>query len=78
MSFTPEQQAFLEKIANSTDTKMWKSILEVYCNEIKDKVMDEKLDPKAGKAAVEALMALSNKITVLDVEPSSRTQNPAI
>lgn len=78
MSFTPEQQAFLERIANSTDTKMWKSILEVYANEVKDEVMDEKLDPKAGKAAVAKLMALSNKITVLDVEPTARSQNPAI
>ncbi len=75
---TPEQNVFLEKIANSSDTKMWKSIFETYAGEIKDKVMDEKLDPKAGKAAVEALMALSNKITVLDVEPSSPSKNPAI
>ena len=75
---TLEQNAFLEKIANSSDSKMWKTILESYSNEIKDKVMDEQLDPKAGKAAIAALMALSNKITVLDVEPSSPTKNPAI
>lgn len=75
---TSEQNIFLEKVANSSDSKIWKGIFEAYANEIKDDVMDEKLDPKAGKAAIEKLKALSNKITVLDVEPSSPSKNPAI
>lgn len=75
---TKDQIAFLEQIATSPDSKKWKSIFETHIEAIKDKVIDEKLSPASGKAAIDEIRALINTITVLDQKPINASKNPAI
>lgn len=72
MKLNEQQRAWLESIAKTTDSKMLCSILEGYIIELKDEVLDERLTPSIGKAAVGKLAELVNKILVLSGEKVGR------
>lgn len=69
----PEQVAFLEKIAQSSDKKAWQDVFETLIEEVKDDVLAKKVSVDAGNEAVALLKGILNKITILDV----RAENPA-
>lgn len=68
MRLTETQRAWLESIAKTNDGKMLCSIIDGYILELKDEVLDERLSPSIGKAAVTKLAELVNKIAVLSGE----------
>jgi len=68
MRLTEPQKAWLEGISKTADGKMLCSILDGYILELKDEVLDERLAPAIGKAAVGKLAELANKIAVMNGE----------
>ena len=73
-----ENIQFLESIAQSMDSRHWKSVFEELIDEVRDNVMAEKISVSAGNEACERLRQVLNKITILDTKPVDGSKNPAI
>jgi len=76
MQLTEQQVELLKKLAGSPEGKNLNTILLGYIDEIKDDVINETLDPKAGKAAIGKLNELRGKLGSVD-QKSERT-NPGM
>ena len=65
MMLTPQQRAALENLMKTPDGRVLREVLDCYILELKDEVLDERISPAIGKAAISKLQELTNKLTVL-------------